>query len=79
MQPDQGKYWRMDMPRPTRIKSCKNDHCWLVAQDFSAYCKIHLKMVQSKAFVLIQDIKTRLRTKWDDFITMLQIKADRED
>ena len=53
MQPDQGKYWRMDMPRPTRIKSCKNDHCWLVAQDFSAYCKIHLKMVQSKAFVLI--------------------------
>lgn len=53
MQPDQGAYWRQDMPRQTRIKSCKTDHCWLVAQDFSVFCKIHLKMVQSKAFILM--------------------------
>ena len=79
MQPDKGAYWRRDMPRPTRIKSCKNDHCWLVAPEFSNYCKIHHKMVQSKAFVLIQDIKTRLTTRWDDFIDMLRMKADKED
>jgi len=53
MQPDQGAYWRQDMPRQNRIKSCRSDNCWLVAQDFSVYCKIHLKMIQSKAFVLM--------------------------
>jgi Ca2+-binding EF-hand superfamily protein len=31
MQPDQGCYWRRDMARPTRIKSCKSDHCWHTA------------------------------------------------
>ena len=41
------------MPRQTRIKSCKYDHCGHVAQDFSVYCKIHIKMMQSKAFLLM--------------------------
>lgn len=60
LQPDQGRYWRQDMARPTRIKSCKSDHCWHTAQDFSPYCKIHLKMIQSKAFLLMSDMKQRL-------------------
>ena len=68
------------MPRQTRIKSCKYNHCWHVAQDFSVFCKIHLKMMQSKAFLLMQDIKLRMGTiKWNDFITMLQAKGDPED
>ena len=79
MQPNQGKYWRQDNPRPTRIKSCKTDHCWLGAQDFSVYCKIHLKMMQSKAFVLMQDLQARLKTKWKDFTDMLRMKAEKED
>ena len=53
MQPDQGCYWRRDMARPTRIKACTSDHCWHTAQDFSAYCKIHLKMAQAKAYLLM--------------------------
>jgi len=67
------------MPRQNRIKSCKSDHCWLVAQDFSAYCKIHLKMIQSKAFILIQDMRTRLGPRWPDFVNMMRSKADPED
>ena len=79
MQPNQGAYWRQDMPRQTRIKSCKSDHCWQVAQDFTAFCKIHLRMTQSKAFMLMQDIKTRLSTKWNDLVGMLRTKADPDD
>ena len=79
MQPNQGKYWRQDMPRQTRIKSCASDHCWHMAQDFSIYCKIHLKMNQSKALILLQDLKTRLRSRWDDFIKMLKSKAEPDD
>ena len=67
------------MPKPTRIKSCKKDHCWLVAQDFSIYCKLHLKMVQSKGLALIQDLKVRLKDNWDNFIAMLRLKADSDD
>ncbi len=67
------------MPRQTRIKSCKSDHCWQVAQDFSPYCKIHLKMMQSKAFMLMQDMKQRLKSKWNDFINMLRSKAEVDD
>lgn len=36
-------------------------------------------MVQSKAFILIQDIKKRLKTLWEDFIVMLRMKADQDD
>ena len=56
------------------------DHCWQVAQDFSAFCKIHLKMMQSKAFMLMQDMKQRLKgQKWNDFIGMLRSKAEPDD
>ena len=36
-------------------------------------------MVQSKAFELIQDMKERLKTRWDDFIAMLKQKSDPDD
>lgn len=68
------------MPRQTRIKSCKYSHCWHIAQDFSVFCKIHLKMMQSKAFLLIQDMKQRMGAgKWRDFIAMLKVKSDPDD
>ena len=67
------------MARPTRIKSCKCDHCWHVAQDYSVFCKIHLKMMQAKALTLIQDIKKRLGSKWSDFISILKSKANPDD
>lgn len=68
------------MARPTRIKSCKSDHCWHTAQDFSVFCKIHLKMSQAKAFLLIQEIRKRLGSaKWVDFTAELKKKADKDD
>lgn len=80
MHPDQGRYWRRDNPRPTRIKSCKSDHCWHVAQDFAAYCQIHLRMMQSRAFALMRDMRRRLGgRRWDDFVAMLREKADPAD
>lgn len=71
MQPDQGAYWRRDMPRQTRIKSCKADFCWHVPQDFSVFCKIHLKMSQQKAFTILKDLKKKLRSRWANFTSTL--------
>ena len=68
------------MARPTRIKSCKSDHCWHVAQDFSVYCKIHQKMTQAKAFLLIQAMRKRLGSaKWAEMLAEFQRKADKDD
>ena len=64
MQPDQGAYWRQDMPRQIRIKSCKANQCWHVAQDFVPYCKIHLKMQQHQAFTLMKEMRKRIGDRW---------------
>ena len=36
-------------------------------------------MMQSEAFVLMSDLKNRLKNKWKDFTDMLRMKAEKDD